>query len=74
MIFVTNSLEDWLKKHPDLYVCETKCNACGQTRKADRPFISKGWAGLISEKCKCGKNRSNASVAVCTDPNDPFWG
>jgi hypothetical protein len=66
MIYPDVSLQDWLKKYPELDVLERTCPACGTIRKADRPFVRKGYAGVEAGNCICGKDPSTCSSQVTT--------
>lgn len=66
MIFPQVSLQDWLQKHPDLKINKLNCDACGKEMIANKPFIEKGYAGLIAEKCSCGNNRHTCMSMVTT--------
>jgi len=58
MIFPDVSIKTWLNKYPNLERVSTTCTDCGKRLFADMPFISSGYIGLISPKCKCGSVRS----------------
>lgn len=64
MIFPDIKLENWLDKYTELEEVRKECNNCKKTMKANKPFLIKGYAGITSEKCSCGKNRSECSSMV----------
>lgn len=66
MIYPDVSLKTWLKKHPELRVFESHCHPCGKVMKSTRPFISKGYVGIESEPCPCGKGQNKCSSSVTT--------
>lgn len=66
MIFVDYSLSDWLEKYPDLKVLKLECDSCGNVMVADKPFVEKGYAGITSGPCKCGKNKHICVSKVTT--------
>lgn len=70
MIFPDIRLEDWLKKYPELDLLEKECDSCGRTMIANVPFITKGFAGVISPNCQCGKNRTICSSRVTTSSEE----
>jgi hypothetical protein len=67
MIFLDTSVEEWCAKYPGLKVMVSKCDACGAEMRTSRAFLSKGYAGLETPKCPCGRGRNTASTAVTTD-------
>lgn len=56
MLFPELSTEEWISKHCELYIAETKCVKCNETKlRTTRPFIEKEWVGLIAPSCpNCG--------------------
>jgi hypothetical protein len=66
MFFPDVSLEEWLKKYPELEVISSTCENCGSEMKATRPFIEKHFAGLRIDHCHCGKNRHSTAMAITT--------
>lgn len=66
MIFVEASVEEWIKKHSQLEVIEGKCDYCGKPMKTNRPFITKGYAGLKAYDCLCGRGRNTVLSLVTT--------
>lgn len=63
MIFPSSSLNEWLKKYPELdyFISDTqkrkaKCSNCQKISLPKKPFMSKDYIGLLSEECEhCGK-------------------
>lgn len=70
MIYPDVKLEEWLARYPELDLLEKECDNCGKPMIANKPFISKGFAGLISSNCQCGKNRSICSSRVTTSNDE----
>jgi hypothetical protein len=66
MIYPDVSLKEWRKKYPELKVMKLDCDNCGKTIVANRPFLTKGYAGLDAPRCECGKNRHSCSSMVTT--------
>lgn len=66
MIYPDVSLEDWLKRYPELDLLEKECDHCGSLMRANKPFLTKGYAGVLSPKCECGKNKTICSSRVTT--------
>lgn len=66
MIFVEEPLEQWLEKYPDLKVIHRECDGCGKPMSTTRPFITKGYVGLRTPDCNCGKQRHSAMTMVTT--------
>lgn len=58
MIYPDVTLEDWLRKHPELQVLKKTCDSCGKDMFSTVPFMTKDYYGLESPKCSCGKNRN----------------
>ena len=56
MIFLDISTEEWMHQHEELRVETRKCVSCRKSKIATtRPFIEKGWVGLIAPPChSCG--------------------
>lgn len=71
MIYPDVPVEEWLKKYPTLTVIESVSYPCGCKIKADRPYITKDYAGLESRKC-CDKGQSacSSNVAISKEEND----
>ena len=66
MIFVEYKLSEWLEKYPNLEILKLECDSCGKELITDKPFIEKGYAGLMTDKCPCGKNRHTCQSKVTT--------
>jgi hypothetical protein len=74
MIFPDVTTEDFLSKHDELKVIEGFCDHCGTSMKTTIPFIEKGAVGLVSPKCKCGKNRNQAMIGLPTSRSEiQYW-
>lgn len=71
MIFVNSDLSAWLKKHPGLQVLKLNCDSCNKQMVSNKPFVEKGYVGLISEPCSCGKNK-HVCVSKLTTSIDSF--
>jgi hypothetical protein len=55
MIFPEISLQDWVRRHPQLRVIEVQCLQCDGTIKTEKPFIAKDYLGLLALNCpSCG--------------------
>lgn len=65
MIYPDVTLEEWLKRYPDLESSDEECPECGTFRTVNIPFLSKKWIGLMSSQCKCG-----CPPIVCQIPKD----
>lgn len=66
MIFVDTNIHDWLLKYPNLKVISKDCDACGGEIVANKPFLTKGYAGLYGGVCSCGRNKHTAMSLVTT--------
>jgi hypothetical protein len=64
MIFPEVTIEEWINKFPELEVISRRCDYCGSIMKSEKPFLMKGYAGLVSPNCKCGKNRGLCSSRI----------
>ncbi len=74
MIFIDKPLHEWLLKHPSLEVIKLACDSCGQDLITNKPFIEKGYAGIIAENCTCGRNSHTCISKVTTSPESyNFW-
>lgn len=69
MIFPDVSLQDWLKKYPELEVITRSCDACGALMHATKPFLEKGYAGLVTV-CPCGGRTHQAMSCVTTSKEE----
>lgn len=69
MIFPEVSTTEWIKKYPSLKILELPCNHCGNTLKSIKPFVTKGYAGLVSPLCDCGYGSNQCMIRVTTDIN-----
>jgi hypothetical protein len=67
MIFLDYSLEEWLRRYPDLKVTVGTCDNCGNPMPTVRPFIAKDYAGLQANDCACAQNRHTAMSLVTTN-------
>ena len=56
MIFPDVTIEEWLKKHPELSPPDysKSCHECGKPVHTYRPYIEKDWIGFASNECECG--------------------
>ena len=61
MIYPDISLEEWLKKYPDLKVYERECPKCKAMVRTNRPFISEDYVGIELEFCP----NCNIKVGIC---------
>lgn len=66
MIFVEVSCEEWTKRYPDLIIHERSCPACGARIVTNIPFIERGYTGLTSKACSCGKYDGISAVRITT--------
>ena len=66
MIFIDKTVQEWMSKHPSLEIVERPCDHCGLVLRSTRPFVERGYAGLIAPNCACGKNRHTAMSVVTT--------
>jgi len=74
MIFPEVSTENWIKKHDELVIEEGICNHCEKPLRTTKPFIEKGFVGLISNDCSCGKNTNQAMTMVPTSDSEiHYW-
>ncbi len=64
MIYPEVPLKVWLKRYPELKVISGTCSNCEKIMPTSRPFLSKGYAGIESLPCSCGKNRNKAMTMV----------
>jgi transcription elongation factor Elf1 len=71
MIFVDYSLLEWLEKYPNLEILKLNCDSCGKELISDKPFVEKGYVGLISNKCICGKNK-HICISKITNSKDTY--
>lgn len=74
MIFRDVSLEEWLERYPELEIEEGFCNQCGKTMRTTKPFVEKGYVGLVSPKCSCGLNTNQVMTVLPTSYEEiGFW-
>lgn len=66
MIFPEISLKKWLEKYPDLDQLEINCDHCGKLMLASKPFIERGYVGILAPDCSCGKNRHTCMSKLTT--------
>jgi hypothetical protein len=64
VLFPEVTLDQWLKKYPELEVIEGFCDHCGEPLKAVKPFITNRYAGIMAPECRCGKNRHSVMSLV----------
>lgn len=64
MIFPNVSLEKFLKKYNELEIESGFCNNCHKEIKTEKPFIEKGFVGLISHDCSCNKNTNQVMTMI----------
>jgi len=67
VIYPDVSLEEWLRRYPDLKPKTGLCDACGGPKPTVKPFRYRHGVGIQSEPCKCGKGRHSTSVMLVTD-------
>lgn len=69
MIFINLNYNEWIKRYPKLEFVSRNCTSCQRLLKADRPFITKDYAGLYMDNCPCGKNQllGGSMVAISKD-------
>ena len=53
MIYPDVTVEEWCRRY-DLSVEKDRCPKCRKAIYTSRPFIEKGFVGLIAPKCSCG--------------------
>lgn len=68
MIFPDVTLEEWLKRYPDLDVVSRDCDQCGKKIIASIPFVSIDLVGLTAPRCSCGKNRFTCGSSLTRTP------
>ncbi len=70
MIYPDVTLDEWLKRHPDLKVKEGICDNwdCKKPMRTTRPFVYRDGVGLESNDCECGKSKHRSSVMIVTRP------
>tara|TARA_Y100000034_G_C6910321_1_gene424375 strand:+ start:4234 stop:4482 length:249 start_codon:yes stop_codon:yes gene_type:complete len=74
MIFPDVTLEEWLKRYPELEVIEGTCRFCGNKRRTTKPFITKDYAELRSKRCSCGKDHHISSTSIPISKSEiEFW-
>ena len=69
MIFPEVTLEEWLNKYPDLKnikdTCEINyCEYCNKQIIPEKPFVKKGYVGLLSEVCPHCLNEFYVQVSI----------
>lgn len=74
MIFPDVQLQAWLLKYPTIEVVKTTCIDCGNGIEANRPYLTKHYAGVTSAACRCGSRRSACSSSVArTAEENQSW-
>ena len=64
MIYPDVTLEEWLKKYPELEVISKSCDNCDAVMSSTIPYLNKDYAGLIAPDCKCQKNKTTCMISV----------
>ena len=74
MIFTDASVNEWLRKYPELKIITGNCDHCGAPMRTTRPFVTRDYAGLIAHDCSCGQNRHTAlSLVTTTQKKNAEW-
>lgn len=70
MIYPDVTLEEWLKRYPDLKVVTGICDGCGGPKPTIKPFRFKHGVGLECLPCSCGKGRHSSSTMLITETKE----
>lgn len=71
MIYINMDLDKFCKKYK-INVVSKKCT-CGRTIITNKPFITKDYAGLTAEKCKCGNKSMVETLVTRTKEEHESW-
>lgn len=74
MFFVNYTTEEWVLKHPELEILQGVCDGCGQSIKADLPFVAKDYVGLRAADCPCGLGKHTVmSLKTSSSKKNSEW-
>lgn len=73
MIIPQTDLNQWILKYPRLSEDLNKKCKCGEIFKNFKPYLTKKYAGIMADKCQCGRNGILIFVHRNSKIENEFW-